>query len=226
MNGSSHARPTGTVLLTVIVVVAVLRLAQDLFVPLALAILLTFLLAPIVARLQHWHINRLIAVIVSIALALTLIGVVGDVIFGQFSDLAHQLPQYELHLREHIAHLRGFMRGGVTDTLDAIERLTRQIQRLNPVASVPVGVQKVLIVQPPASVFELMKDFVGPLVKPLGWALAVMVLVAFMLLRLLDLRERVIRLLGPRNLQATTAALNDAAGRVSRSAGAAPHQLA
>ena len=216
MNGSSHARPTGTVLLTVIVVVAVLRLAQDLFVPLALAILLTFLLAPIVARLQHWHVNRLIAVIVSIALALTLIGVVGDVIFGQFSDLAHQLPQYELHLREHIAHLRGFMRGGVTDTLDAIERLTRQIQRLNPVASVPAGVQKVLIVQPPASVFELLKDFVGPLVKPLGWALAVMVLVAFMLLRLLDLRERIIRLLGPRNLQATTAALNDAAGRVSR----------
>src|SRR6185312_10855415 len=213
---NTHARPTGTVLLTVIVVVAVLRLAQDLFVPLALAILLTFLLAPIVARLQHWHINRLIAVIVSIALALTLIGVVGDVIFGQFSDLAHQLPQYELHLREHIAHLRGFMRGGVTDTLDAVERLTRQIERLSPIASVPAGVQKVQIVQPPASVFELLKDFVGPLVKPLGWALAVMVLVAFMLLRLLDLRERVIRLLGPRNLQATTAALNDAAGRVSR----------
>src|SRR6185437_15075774 len=213
---NTHARPTGTVLLTVIVVVAVLRLAQDLFVPLALAILLTFLLAPIVARLQHWHINRLIAVIVSIALALTLIGVVGDVIFGQFSDLAHQLPQYEMHLREHIAHLRGFMRGGVTDTLDAIERLTRQIERMSPVASVPAGVQKVQVVQPPASVFELLKDFVGPLVKPLGLALAVMVLVAFMLLRLLDLRERVIRLLGPRNLQATTAALNDAAGRVSR----------
>lgn len=216
MNGSSHARPTGTVLLTVIVVVVVLRLAQDLFVPLALAILLTFLLAPIVARLQHWHINRLVAVIVSIALALTLIGVVGDVIFGQFADLGHQLPQYELHLREHIAHLRGFMRGGVTDTLDAVERLGRQIERLSPVAGVPAGVQKVQIVQPPASVFEILKDFVGPLVKPLGWALALTVLVAFMLLRLLDLRERIIRLLGPRNLQATTAALNDAAGRVSR----------
>ena len=216
MNGSSHVRPTGTVLLTVIVVVAVLRLAQDLFVPLALAILLTLLLAPIVSRLQHWHINRLIAVIVSIALALALIGVVGDVIFGQLADLAHQLPQYELHLREHIAHLRGFVRGGVTDTLDAIERLARQVQRLSPIASIPAGVQKVQIVQAPASVFEILRDFVGPLVKPLGWALAVTVLVAFMLLRLLDLRERIIRLLGPRNLHATTAALNDAAGRVSR----------
>jgi predicted PurR-regulated permease PerM len=216
MNGSHQATANGTVLLTVIVVVAVLRLAQDLFVPLALAVLLTFLLAPIVARLQHWHLNRLLAVIVSIAFALALIGGVGDVIFGQFSDLAHQLPQYELHLRQHIAHLRGFLRGGITDSLNAIERLTGQIEHLTPVIGQTYGVQKVEIVQAPASVFEIMKEFIGPLVKPLGWALAVMVLVAFMLLRLPDLRERVIRLLGPRNLQATTAALDDAAARVSR----------
>jgi predicted PurR-regulated permease PerM len=216
MNGSRQATTNATVLLTVIVVVAVLRLAQDLFVPLALAVLLTFLLAPVVVRLQHWRINRLIAVIVSIALALALIGGVGDVIFGQFSDLAHQLPQYERHLREHIAHLRGFLRGGITDTLDAIERLTGQIERLAPVGGQAYGVQRVQIVQPPATVLELVKDFIGPLVKPLGWGLAVMVLVAFMLLRLPDLRERIIRLLGPRNLQATTAALDDAAARVSR----------
>ena len=216
MNGSGHVRPTATVLLTVIVVVAVLRLAEDLFVPLALAVLLTFLLSPIVARLQHWYINRLIAVVVSLGLALLLIVVVGDVIFGQFSDLAHQLPQYELHLREHIAHLRGFLRGGITDSLDAVDRLASQIERLSPISGPPAGVQKVEIVQPRASLVDIAKDVVGPLVKPLGWALAVMVLVAFMLLRLPDLRERLIRLLGPRNLQATTAALDDAASRVSR----------
>ncbi|MGH8319932.1 MAG: AI-2E family transporter [Steroidobacteraceae bacterium] len=216
MNTSRQATTSATLLLTVIVVVVVLRLAQDLFVPLALAILLTFLLAPIVARLQHWHINRLIAVLFSLALALALIGGVGDVIFGQFYDLAHQLPQYELHLRQHIAHLRGFLRGGITDSLDAVDRLTYQIERLSPITGLPAGVQKVEIVQPRASLLEIAKDVVGPLVKPLGWAFAVMVLVAFMLLRLLDLRERVIRLLGPRNLQATTAALDDAAARVSR----------
>jgi predicted PurR-regulated permease PerM len=216
MNTSRQATANGTVLLTVIVVVAVLRLAQDLFVPLALAILLTFLLAPIVARLRRWHINRLIAVIVSIVLALALIGGVGAVIFGQLSDLAHQLPQYELALRQHIAHLRGFMRGGITDSLNGFERLTSQIQSLSPLSRIPAGVQKVQIVQAPANMLEISRELIGPLVKPLGWGLAVMVLVAFMLLRLRDLRERVIRLLGPRNLQATTAALDDAAGRVSR----------
>ncbi|HVC30277.1 MAG TPA: AI-2E family transporter, partial [Steroidobacteraceae bacterium] len=209
-------RPTGTVLLTVVIVIAVLRLAQDLFIPLALAVLLTFLLAPIVAWLRHWRVNRVIAVLVSITMALALIGGVGDVITGQFADLAHQLPSYERHLAEHIAHLRGFMRGGVTDSLHAIGRLTGQIERLSPMGGLPVGVQKVQIVQPPATVLEIMKEFIGPLVKPLGWALVVMVLVAFMLLRLPDLRERVIRLLGPRNLHSTTAALDDAAGRVSQ----------
>jgi predicted PurR-regulated permease PerM len=216
MNSSGQVRPTATVLLTVVVVVAVLRLAQDLFVPLAIAVLLTFLLAPIVARLQHWRINRLLGVVLSICLALTLVAVVGDVIFGQFTDLAHQLPQYERHLREHIAHLRGFLRGGITDSLDALDRLAGQIERLSPLVGPPSGVQKVMIVQPRASLLEIVKDVVGPLLKPLGWGLAVMVLVSFMLLRLPDLRERLIRLLGPRNLQATTAALDDAAARVSR----------
>lgn len=213
---TSQVRPTATVFLTVVVVVAVLRLAQDLFIPLALAVLLTFLLSPIVGRLRRWHCNRLIAVILSLCLALALVGVLGDVIFGQFSDLAHQLPQYELHLREHIAHLRGFLRGGITDSLDAVDRLTSQIERLSPLTGPSVGVQKVMIVQPRASLLEIGKDVVGPLLKPLGWGLAVLVLVAFMLLRLPDLRERLIRLLGPRNLQATTAALDDAADRVSR----------
>ncbi len=216
MNGSRQATANGTVLLTVIVVVAVLRLAQDLFVPLAIAILLTFLLAPIVLRLKRWHINRVIAVIVSIALALGLIGLVGAVIFGQLSDLAHQLPQYELQLRQHVTHLRGFMRGGITDSLNGLDRLTGQIESLSPLSRVPVYVQKVEIVQAPASLFELMRELIGPLVKPLGWGLAITVLVAFMLLRLPDLRERVIRLLGPRNLHATTTALDDAAARVSR----------
>ncbi len=139
---NSQTRPTGTVLLTVVVVVAVLRLAQDLFVPLALAVLLTFVLSPIVARLQHWHLNRLIAVLLSLGLALALIVGVGDVIFGQFSDLAHQLPQYELHLREHITHLRGFLRGGVTDSLDAVDRLAAQIERLSPVTGLPAGCRR------------------------------------------------------------------------------------
>src|SRR5690349_21960452 len=79
MNGPGQAASTRTVLLTVVIVVAVLRLAQEVFIPLALAILFTFLLAPLVARLTRLGINRLVAVVVSVAVALTLVGVLADV---------------------------------------------------------------------------------------------------------------------------------------------------
>ena len=65
-------------LFTIVIVVAVLKLAEDVFIPLALAILLTFLIAPMVETLVRWHINRALSVIVSMALALTLIGGLGN----------------------------------------------------------------------------------------------------------------------------------------------------
>ena len=71
MNGPGQASGTRAVLLTVVIVVAVLRLAQEVFIPLALAILFTFLLAPLVGRLASWGVNRLLAVIVSVAIALS-----------------------------------------------------------------------------------------------------------------------------------------------------------
>ncbi len=78
------------------------------------------------------------------------------------------------------------------------------------------GVARVQVVETPATAFETVRDFVGPMLRPVGTTFVVIVLVAFMLLRLPDLRERIIRLLGARNLHLTTEALNDAALRISR----------
>jgi len=82
MNSPGQAASTRTVLLTLVIVVAVLRLAQEVFIPLALAILFTFLLAPLVGRLHQLGMSRVLAVGVSVAFALTLIGVLGDLAFG------------------------------------------------------------------------------------------------------------------------------------------------
>ena len=72
------------------------------------------------------------------------------------------------------------------------------------------------IVEPPTSALAMIKAVVGPVIRPVATTLAVIVLVAFMLLRLPDLRDRILRLLGARHLHLTTEALNDAARRVSR----------
>jgi predicted PurR-regulated permease PerM len=203
-------------LFTTVIVVAVLELAQEVLVPLALAILCTFLLAPMVELLVRGHIHRLLAVIVSLALGLAVIGALGTLVFNQFADLSHELPSYQRQLRANLHQWGGLLRGGVADTLRAYEELTKEIDRVAPSEPKPRGVSKVQVVEPPATALEMIRNVVGPIVRPVGTTLAVIVLVAFMLLRLPDLRERILRLLGSRHLHLTTEALNDAARRVSR----------
>ena len=216
MNGPGQASGTRATLLTVVIVVAVLRVAQEVFIPLALAILFTFLLAPLVSRLARWGVNRLLAVIVSVAVALTLVVALADVAFNQFTDLAHELPGYQRQLHENLTHIRGAVRGGIADASKALEQLGKEFQRVAPSDPVPNEIRKVQVVEPPLTPTEMLREVIGPVLKPFGTALVVITLVAFMLLRLPDLRERIIRVLGRRNLYATTEALNDAAQRVSR----------
>ena len=216
MNGPGQAASTRIVLLTVVIVVAVLRLAQEVFIPLALAILFTFLLAPLVGWLHRWGINRLLAVVISVAVALTLIGVAADLAVNQLTDLAHELPGYQRQLHDNLTHIRGAFRGGIADASKAIEQLSREIERVAPGQPAPSDVRRVQVVEPAVTPLQMLHDIVGPTVRPIGTALVVIVLVAFMLLRLSDLRERIIRVLGRRNLHATTEALSDAGSRVSR----------
>jgi predicted PurR-regulated permease PerM len=222
MNGRVQGSGTTRVaLFTTIIVVAVLKLAQDVFIPLALAILCTFLLAPLVSLLTRFRINRLLAVILSLTLGLALIGGLGTLVFNQFADLAHELPSYQRQLRSNLTQWGGLLRGGVADTTAAFEELTREIDRaaqdrITPSEPRPRGVSKVQVVDAPATALETIRRVVGPVVQPVGTTLAVIVLVAFMLLRLADLRERILRLLGARYLHLTTEALNDAASRISR----------
>src|SRR6185312_5106701 len=107
-------------------------------------------------------------------------------------------------------------RGGIADASKAIEQLGREIERVAPTPPTSTDIRKVQLVEPSATPLQLMRDLIGPLARPFGTARLVIVLVAFMLLRLNDLRERLIRVLGGRNLYATTEALSDAGRRVSR----------
>src|SRR5262249_37749918 len=207
---------TRVALFTTVIVVVVLKLAQEVFIPLPLATLCTFLLAPLVEMLVRWHPKRLIATFLSVAFGLALLGGLGTLVFNQFADLARELPNYQQQLRTNLSHLGGTLRGGVEEATRAFEALTKEIDRVAPSEPKPRGVSKVQVVEAPATAVETIRALVGPIVRPLGTTLAVIVLVAFMLLRLPDLRDRIIRLLGARYLHLTTEALNDAAGRVSR----------
>jgi len=214
MNRPAQVSRMSVVLLTVVVVVAVLRYAQDVFVPLALALLMSFLLGPLVDRLQRWGINRAVAVVVTVVLAFAIIGGLVYIVLNQFTDLARELPQYRRQLRHNIKDLTGWVRLGYSDTTAAVSEFTEEFQKASPPVSPRVS--KVQIVNPTPTAFESLRSLFAPLFKPLGTAALVCVLVIFMLLRLADVRDRFIRLLGQRNLRITTEALGDAAKRVSR----------
>src|SRR6185312_12293137 len=216
MNVPGQAAGTRIVLLTVVVVVGVLKVAEDVFVPLALALLLTFMLAPLVEVLHRVRVNRTLGVIVSLAIALTLIAGLGDLVVNQVTDLARSLPNYQSELRHRIGELRGVLRLSDSETTRAVEQITRELQRVAPPEPKTPGVTRVQVVQTPATALETLGDVVVPLLRPLGTAFVVVVLVAFLLMRLHDLRERVIRVLGARNLFLTTEALDDAGERISR----------
>lgn len=215
MNGPVQAAHSLRAFLAVVVTVAVLRYAEEVFVPLALAILLTFLLAPLVEKLQRWGINRAVAVIVSVSLAVLILGGLAWVVFQQFVDLVSELPRYRQQLRANLGDLTSALRGGVSETTQAVEQLTRELSRAAPGSRGASQIPKVEVVEPTTPV-ESLRQLIEPMVKPVTTAALVLVFVIFMLLRLPDLRDRVISLLGSKNLRVTTEALDEAARKVSQ----------
>ena len=93
-------------------VVAALYWLQAVLIPMALAVLLTFLLSPVVGTLQRRGLGRVPAVLVTVVLALSVLGGIGWTLTRQLVALADELPHYSLNIHQRIADLRGASRGG------------------------------------------------------------------------------------------------------------------
>jgi predicted PurR-regulated permease PerM len=218
-----------TVALTAFIVAA-LYIARDLLIPLSLAGLLTFLLAPLVSRLERW-LGRICAVLLVVLLIFTGLGGVGWVLTRQLVDLATKLPDY----KENISlKLRAFQ----TPNGSAFTKLSETVEELKhelPGGEGPMVAQEAnkpgtaRAVRPEAtptavrvlettkgSPFELVRVIIAPIVGPLGTGALVLLLVICMLLQREDLRGRLIRLIGQGRISTTTRAMDDAGARVSR----------
>src|SRR4029079_19021043 len=106
LNGDSQAPSGFTTLASFVIVAAVLYFAKEVFIPIALASLLTFLLAPLVIRLGRWGLGKILSIIVAVSLAFGLIGVIGWMVTAQVIHLADELPQYQQNLQAKIHALR------------------------------------------------------------------------------------------------------------------------
>lgn len=206
------------IVLAVVVVIASLYFGQDVLIPLAMAVLLSFLLSPVIALLQSWRFGRIPAVLTVVVLAFVLSGALAWVVAGQLYSLANTLPKYQQNLQAKINSVWKPLGKGLDKSSATVREIDKQLSNLpnEPTQAASPGVMKVEIVQSRWSALSLLRNAFGPILRPLGTAGIVIVFVIFMLLNREDLRDRLIYLIGPGQLHATTEALDDAASRVSR----------
>src|SRR5215207_7565643 len=77
---------------------AALYFAREILLPVALAILLSFLLTPLANRLERWRVPRLLSVVLVVAMSFSVLGLLGWIVTDQLVDLSRQLPANKQNL--------------------------------------------------------------------------------------------------------------------------------
>lgn len=203
---------------------AILYLGREIFVPFALGILLSFVLAPIVIGLQRLNVPRILAISAAILTATCAIVALMLLIFSQVASLAEDLPGYRATIQQKldsVAEGEARPTGPYGRALEALQGIASDIEKIGGDAQAPdqPGVAQpmpVTIVSAGGGALATAAAVISPLVGPLTTLGIVIVFAIFILLQREDLRNRFIRLAGTDDLQQTTAAIDDAALRLSR----------
>jgi predicted PurR-regulated permease PerM len=196
-----------------VLVIVVLYWAQAVLVPIALAVLLTFVLTPAVGWLERW-LGRVPSVLAAATLVFIVLGLAGWGLARQMDHLADDLPTYRVNILAKIADVRGAGKGGSVEKLqETIEGIKTDLGQ----SSAPTGTasRPVMVTSERVTGFSGF-SWLGPIVGPLGTAGLVLAMVIFMLLERRDLRDRLIGLFGHGQLTVTTKAFDEAGTRVSR----------
>ena len=217
--GSSYgatSKPAPLIFLaTLVSVFALLYWAQAVFIPVALSLLLTFLLTPVVEWLERMRLGKISSVILAVAFAVSILAVMAWMITSQLTTLASELPKYEANIKKKIADVRQMGKGGTLEKVQqSVEEIKEEINKTEPQKS-QAPPREVVVRGQEATTFWPVPIAAGPLVERLASAGLAIVLVFFMLYERADLRNRLIRLIGYGRLTITTRALEEAASRIS-----------
>ncbi|WP_045364165.1 AI-2E family transporter [Methyloceanibacter caenitepidi] len=216
-------------LLIAAIVIGGLYLAQEVLLPLAVAILLSFVLTPPMLVLQRIKVPRVLAVVVVVAVAFSILGGLGWLISHEATKLAGNLPSYRWTLsqkidlvRETTAESQVLKKAG-----DVLAELESQLDKPAEVEGTKPGQVEVTeedaerepipveIRVPEPTGLDLYRSIAGKVLPPLMTAGIVLLFVVFILLEREDLRDRIIRLFGGSDLQRATSTMNEAAKRLS-----------
>jgi predicted PurR-regulated permease PerM len=219
----SSNNPYGPFLVSacVVLVVAALYLANKVLIPLALAILLTFILAPVVIWLQRHGFKRVLPVTLVVLVTVVLLGGFFWIVLEEVSSLGDEISKN----RERILAKIDGMRAGDDGVLSRLSNLVGSLLDVTRKAVVPDTTRPKGAAEPMRVIVENAEPIgglswfpavAGPLLELLVSAALVIMLVVFMLVRREDLRNRVLGLVGRGRVGITTRALDEAAQRISR----------
>jgi predicted PurR-regulated permease PerM len=212
-------------LITGVAVICALYFGRAVLIPIILAVLLSFLVAPFVDLLRRLRLGQVPSVIVAVLVALSVLTAVGTLIGAQVAQLAGDLPQYQVAVERKIESVQKKTIGRADEFLGraatALKRLSPAREQEahkdeNPAASPIDAPMPVEVHEPSPSPLELAQRFLSPVISPLETTGIVLVVAIFILLQREDLRDRLIRLFGSRDLHRATTAMDEAARRLSR----------
>ncbi len=214
----------------ILVTLAILYFAREILIPVAIAVILSFVLSPLVKLMRRLGLGKKLAVGLAVVVTFTVTVGLGAILAKQISDLADDATRYQATVSQKVAGVRNFAANN-----PLLARLNSAIADMDPHApdkadkpkptrsATPAAAQdqataptRVEIVEPPPGLLTLLQTAAGMAATPLATAAFVAVFIIFILMQREDLRNRLIRLAGSSDLQRTTLALNDAARRLSR----------
>jgi predicted PurR-regulated permease PerM len=102
--------------------------------PFALAILLSFLLSPLIELLEQRHFARVPAVLTVVTVALLSFGGLAFVLAHQVYDLAYRLPEHKKNIVAKVQTFQG-------DGTGVLARLTKSVDDMRATLSAPPGGQ-------------------------------------------------------------------------------------
>ncbi|MGQ0732094.1 MAG: AI-2E family transporter [Acidobacteriota bacterium] len=195
-------------LAAVALTVLVVSIAKPVLVPLALAILLAFVLSPVVSWGQRRGLGRVAATLSTLLIAFAVAGALAFLIISQIAALARELPQHQSEIEAKLERLRGG-----DGPFSRVATMLEELAQPKAPSDLP----------PPARV-QLERDTdlaetlepVITMLEPVATAALVVVLMVFVMLGREDLRSRLLATLGPSRLIGTVRAIEDSTDRVGR----------
>jgi predicted PurR-regulated permease PerM len=210
-----------------VTVVACLYFASAVLIPITLAILLSFLVAPLVDALARLKLGHVASVFAAVVISVSVIGMLCAVIATQLTDLAAGMPRYQVTIERKMEAVHSVTVGKLDRIAGAAGQALQRATVEPPQTAAPRGASPASSTHAPAAVpvevrepvptpFELARRVLSPAISPLETAFIVFVVMVVILLQRDDLRDRAIRLFGSRDLHRTTTVMDEAARRLSR----------